>query len=297
MLVLTRKKNQGIVINDDITVSVVEIRGGRVRLGIQAPKEVPIRRAELRDVDVSQAHASPSSERKYEFPDGPLLPAPQDICEVFAEEVGRAGGAVSNCFDNGRRLFVRAKLPFSTKVQPKDTVQAGVALTTAGKEIRVHHYTFRQVCRNGAIMPVADRTQRIDRVGFAAPADAIEEVLCRLRDAVRACSGTEAFSTAAEQMKSATEEEANLRRFLLRQLPGIPQSRQTQIRTEIASQFGNQHDRSLFGLMNAVTSVARNESDPEVRWRLEELGGAVPALAPPSTRLGSNAAELVATIA
>ena len=38
MLVLSRKKNESIVINDDITVVVVEIRGDKVRLGVEAPK-------------------------------------------------------------------------------------------------------------------------------------------------------------------------------------------------------------------------------------------------------------------
>jgi len=47
MLVLSRKKNESIVINDDITVVVVEIRGDKVRLGIEAPKEVPVHRREV----------------------------------------------------------------------------------------------------------------------------------------------------------------------------------------------------------------------------------------------------------
>ena len=42
MLVLSRKKNESVVINDDITIVVVEIRGDKVRLGIEAPKEVPV---------------------------------------------------------------------------------------------------------------------------------------------------------------------------------------------------------------------------------------------------------------
>ena len=47
MLVLSRKKNESIVINDDITIVVVEIRGDKVRLGIEAPKEVPVHRHEV----------------------------------------------------------------------------------------------------------------------------------------------------------------------------------------------------------------------------------------------------------
>lgn len=47
MLVLSRKKNESIVIDDTIVVTVVEIRGDKVRLGIQAPKEVPVHRSEV----------------------------------------------------------------------------------------------------------------------------------------------------------------------------------------------------------------------------------------------------------
>jgi carbon storage regulator len=49
MLVLSRKKNESIVINDDITIVVVEIRGDKVRLGVEAPKEVPVHRQEVYD--------------------------------------------------------------------------------------------------------------------------------------------------------------------------------------------------------------------------------------------------------
>ncbi|MDO4557663.1 MAG: carbon storage regulator CsrA [Planctomycetia bacterium] len=47
MLVLSRKKNESIVINDEITIVVVEIRGDKVRLGVEAPKEVPVHRREV----------------------------------------------------------------------------------------------------------------------------------------------------------------------------------------------------------------------------------------------------------
>jgi carbon storage regulator len=47
MLVLSRKKNESIVINNDITIIVVEIRGDKVRLGVEAPKEVPVHRREV----------------------------------------------------------------------------------------------------------------------------------------------------------------------------------------------------------------------------------------------------------
>ncbi len=47
MLVLSRKRNESIVINDDIEIVIIEIRGDKVRLGITAPKEVPVHRHEV----------------------------------------------------------------------------------------------------------------------------------------------------------------------------------------------------------------------------------------------------------
>lgn len=47
MLVLSRKKDEKIIIGDQITVMVIEIRGDKVRLGIDAPKEVTVHREEV----------------------------------------------------------------------------------------------------------------------------------------------------------------------------------------------------------------------------------------------------------
>ena len=50
MLVLSRQKNQAICIGDNIRVVVVEIRGDKVRLGIEAAADVPVHRQEVWDV-------------------------------------------------------------------------------------------------------------------------------------------------------------------------------------------------------------------------------------------------------
>jgi hypothetical protein len=47
----------------------------------------------------------------------------------------------------------------------------------------------------------------------------------------------------------------------------------------------------MFGLVNAVTSVARDQKDPQVRWRLEELGGGILAMRFPSDKLGGYAVQ------
>jgi carbon storage regulator len=49
MLVLSRKRDESIVINDNIVVTIVEVRGDKVRLGIEAPREVAVHRREIYD--------------------------------------------------------------------------------------------------------------------------------------------------------------------------------------------------------------------------------------------------------
>ncbi len=49
MLVLSRRINEVVRINDDISVKVVDIRGDKVRLGFEAPKDVPIHRKQVYD--------------------------------------------------------------------------------------------------------------------------------------------------------------------------------------------------------------------------------------------------------
>ena len=60
MLVLTRKLNESIVIDGNITVTVVEVRGNRVKLGIVAPVEVPVMREEVADTLRERRHSPPA---------------------------------------------------------------------------------------------------------------------------------------------------------------------------------------------------------------------------------------------
>ncbi len=58
MLVLSRKKDESIIINDHIRVTVVEIRGDKVRLGIDAPKDVTVHRREVYEAIQKQLKAN-----------------------------------------------------------------------------------------------------------------------------------------------------------------------------------------------------------------------------------------------
>ncbi len=47
MLVLSRQKDESIMIGDDVEICIVDVRGDKVRLGITAPKEIPVHRLEV----------------------------------------------------------------------------------------------------------------------------------------------------------------------------------------------------------------------------------------------------------
>jgi len=49
MLVLSRQKDESIVIGDDIVITIVDVRGDKVRLGINAPREISVHRQEIYD--------------------------------------------------------------------------------------------------------------------------------------------------------------------------------------------------------------------------------------------------------
>ena len=49
MLVLSRQKDESIIIGDDIEITIVDVRGDKVRLGINAPREISVHRKEVYD--------------------------------------------------------------------------------------------------------------------------------------------------------------------------------------------------------------------------------------------------------
>ncbi|MFW0860893.1 MAG: carbon storage regulator CsrA [Dethiobacter sp.] len=71
MLILTRKTGQDLIIGDNITVKVLEIKGDSVKIGIEAPKEVAVNRQEVYDA-IRQANRE-AALKKDELPRLPLL--------------------------------------------------------------------------------------------------------------------------------------------------------------------------------------------------------------------------------
>jgi hypothetical protein len=209
------------------------------------------------------------------------------IKALFAEEITAAGGTISDTFDDGTRLFTRSILPQVREVRAADPVQGGVALRAGAGDVWVHPYVFRQVCRNGAIMAHALHSHHLAGQEFATAEEAADAV----RHAVQVCCTPDAFTAAAEQMRSAREAAADLALNLLPFLSRRPGGADASVLPAILERFLQDADRSRFALMNAVTSVARDTPDPALRWRLEELGGGIAAGRTPVPQPEDSAAE------
>ena len=79
------------------------------------------------------------------------------------------------------------------------------------------------------------------------------------------------------EMRSATQIEADMALHLMPILSRMPGNMASEWVPQIFHRFVVAGDRSVFGLVNATTSLARDTRDPEARWRLEDLGGTIPA--------------------
>ncbi len=77
MLVLTRKLMEKLYIGNDVCVTVVRLEGGQVRLGIEAPREISVVRAELIEGRPAEGPAAPTAE--WSVVDAPTSPAPLRI--------------------------------------------------------------------------------------------------------------------------------------------------------------------------------------------------------------------------
>ena len=199
------------------------------------------------------------------------------VLELFTSEINSRGGTVTDSFHDTQRLFARSVLDqLADLVRRGDRFHGGVALRASETELWLHPYLFRVVCRNGAIIAQTLQTRHFDISDD-------DEAVHSIREAVQACCAEEVFTDAVHHMRTAAESQVDLALSLLPLLSrsAIPAREQGKLLFDIVNRFHADGDQSRFGLVNAVTSVARDTRDPELRWNLEEVGGNIAVLRMP----------------
>ncbi len=208
------------------------------------------------------------------------------IRAAFEEEIAGLGGQVERFVEDGSEAFARSRLPWTREVGRRDRLFGGVALCAGPEALCVRPYIFRVVCKNGAVMARAIAATTVSR--NAAP----DEVEGELREAVRACGSVAAFAEASGKMEHARDVRADMQLTMMLHLTRHPGAARWM--GEVLRRFAGEGDRSVFGLMNAVTSVARDRPKPRERWDLEELGGEIAYLcAAPKVKPRSAARAMV----
>jgi hypothetical protein len=211
-----------------------------------------------------------------------LLPETTAIRDAFSRAVADAGGTVTDAYIDGHRLFLRSTFPDAREVKPGDWTNHGVALRTRDDEILVHPYLFRQVCRNGSILARAVETRRIERFEFASRPGQEESALVEVREAVRECSGEHVLAEATDRLREMVDREADLALSYLPAITRMPPDQAPHWFDAIQRRFARGADRTMYGLMNVITALARDVADPDARWRLEEMGGGMLAVLSPA---------------
>lgn len=176
------------------------------------------------------------------------------------------------------------------EVTPGDAIRGGVAVRANDRGLAAHPYTFREVCKNGAIVAEAVGTFAVAFDEFEGPDEAVDAATA----AVASCARPEAFEAAVRRMRSSREVSADLMINLMPMLASLEGMARRRLTGDIVSRFLRGEDESLYGLFNAVTAAARDETDPALKWRLEELGGGLIAGRKPIPAPGGTwARELV----
>jgi hypothetical protein len=190
--------------------------------------------------------------------------------KIFSEEVDKAGGRVRGFSGGDRWLTAKAVLPRFDEITPGDRMQAGVSVLGLGHVLGVYPYMLRKVCANGAIMPEYRSHRTMEGLDAMSP----DDICWKLRKALQECCSEKAFTATTAQLRRAAAEHvgmAGAQLYVMMMAHAI--TRTAGLKASIMERFESAGDRSRYGLMNAVTSVARDTEDPMLRWRLERLGG------------------------
>ena len=195
----------------------------------------------------------------------------------FTEEVKQRGGNVTDVFHQGGRLYVRSLLPHVAERATQRSHARRRSAAFHDDELWLHPYLFRQVCRNGAIMAQSIESLHVECLGVYT----LEEGSVMLREASPNAPSSTFFETSMRRIRRSAMSEIDELLNIMPHLMQLQRAGMGRYFSEVFQRFIGEGDRTRFGLMNAVTSTARDASDQDDRWRLEELGGGIGALLRP----------------
>ena len=221
-------------------------------------------------------------------------PSCDQINNLFQEVALSRGGILQNQYITENILIARAHSleGLADEVTPGDRMDGGIAIRVSGPQISVHSFTMREVCDNGAIAATTHLNKRMLRVNDE-EFNAGSKLMClsELREMLIVCSSREAFSQNIRQMRKMSNTQIDTAINISSLLQDVLKDFGDELIESVLKEFFSQEDMSLYGVMNAITAVARETKDPQEKWDLEELGGGIGAKLLPIVDPDSNVAR------
>lgn len=210
----------------------------------------------------------------------------EEIEGIIREEAAGQGGHVHEFFSDDTRLYARTINTPITEVAPLDAVQAGVAVRVDGTDVWVRPYIFRQVCLNGAIVATSEEAEEFDLTAVGV----VEQQERHLRETITACGQVKVLQRETPHFRNLKARSVDRAMMMVTMSQTHHWRRTSAELLDILTQF-EKEEPSAWGMMNAITAVARETRDPERKWRLEELGSLAPMLIPDYRRTGFDALD------
>lgn len=201
-----------------------------------------------------------------------------DLLKQFEAFVQTAGGKIIDDSGRERGRFICASLPIESAVQPGDVIYGGMAVRVEDDSLQLCTYLLRQVCTNGLVAPMPQQAETFT-TGQAFEFDAF------LTSSLEMLRNVE-FPRHMEQIQFSLFDRVNEHRVrqIAYQIVGLTGNRGITrrfiqlVREEWQRPRANprltagRHPRR-FDVINGVTALAKETTNPAVRWELMRLGG------------------------
>lgn len=170
--------------------------------------------------------------------------------------------------DNEKHRYIRAILPQKIIVSPNDQINYGVALKIYKKnKIEIGPYLYRIVCENGVFISHERYSREITVDGLAD-----FEIKSQILEAMEKCCSRNAFNYTRKYILESLQTPANLRLIFHRLSHFTQWSQRTSVYNHIIRRMDTLDQPTKYDLMNAITSLARDTIDPDLKWNLQKLG-------------------------
>lgn len=192
------------------------------------------------------------------------------ITILFTQAINEHGGHVIQTAIHEQHLLIEATLTISDSLLKGDYVQGGAALYYSPNLIAVHPYLFRLICESGLLIDGTAEECIIWQQGDKALNE--KELTRYINTAIKYCTEKDTFSPTITSLKASLSKEI----ILLKEILSLPRlTEDNSLLDELLKHAIIEDDDTAFGLINTITSTARDINLPQTCYQLQKLAGEI----------------------